>query len=219
MDRFLSLRASKKCQGERQVGVVHTNLRTVSANMTRRPAHGRSATVLAYRPWTRSEGCSQSGQVAQGRREAIWSTTSVVVVRIDEMMMSSGKENKREAVSTTSIDGALLATWLCHNSSMGVYQRMRSLSKQAASLFSRMSPFGLSKTLNLHKIFPGKFWARLIHFVLLQIIIIIMYVKHAIQVLAVWLGSGYPEVRRSLFNIRSAGVRTWNRPRKKILSN
>src|SRR5438876_7938812 len=68
-----------------QVGVVHTNLRTVSANMTRRPAHGRSATVLAYRPWTRSEGCSQSGQVAQGRREVIWSTTSVDVVRIDEM--------------------------------------------------------------------------------------------------------------------------------------
>jgi hypothetical protein len=90
--------------------------------MTRRPAHGRSATVLVYRPWIRSEGCSQSGQAAHGRREVIWSTTSVDVVRIDEMIMSTGKENKRETVSTPSIDEILLATWRRHNSSMGVYQ-------------------------------------------------------------------------------------------------
>jgi hypothetical protein len=48
------------------------------------------------------------------------STTSVVVARTDEMAISSGNENKREAVSTSSIDETLLAMWQRHNSSMAV---------------------------------------------------------------------------------------------------
>jgi hypothetical protein len=67
------------------------------------------------------------------------STTSVLVARTDEMTIASGKENRREAVSKSPIDETLLATWRCHNSSMGIYQRRRYLLKQAASLISRMS--------------------------------------------------------------------------------
>lgn len=125
-----------------QVGVVQTNLRTVRAKTTRRPAQGRSATVLPYCPCTRSEGCWQRGQAALRRRQAICNTTSVVVARTDEMTMSSGKQNKREAASNSPIDETLLASWRRHNSSMEVYQRSARLFKQATSLFLRMSPKG-----------------------------------------------------------------------------
>jgi hypothetical protein len=58
--------------------------------------------------------------------------------------MPSGRENKREAMSKLPIDETILAMWQRHNSSMGVYQRITRLSKQAGSLFLGMSPFRLS---------------------------------------------------------------------------
>src|SRR5260370_21767097 len=61
-------------------------------------------------------------------------TNSVVVVRTDEMKIPSGRENKREAMSKLPIDETILAMWQRHNSSMGVYQRITRLSKQATSL-------------------------------------------------------------------------------------
>src|SRR5205085_34523 len=66
-------------------------------------------------------------------------TNSVVVARTDEMKMSSGRERKREAVSKSPIDETLLAMWQRHNSSIGVYQRITEVSKQAGSLILRMS--------------------------------------------------------------------------------
>src|SRR5947209_1099382 len=84
------------------------------------------------------------------------STTSVVVARTDEMTISSGKENKREAVSKSSIDETLLVTWQRHYSSMGIYQRIRRLSKQAASLFSRMSPVRLIQLFGETNVYSNK---------------------------------------------------------------
>jgi hypothetical protein len=43
-------------------------------------------------------------------------------------------------MSKSPIDETLLATWQRHNSSMGVYQRITRLSKQASSLKLGMSP-------------------------------------------------------------------------------
>src|SRR5437868_15036671 len=68
-------------------------------------------------------------------------TNSVVVARTDETKMSSGRERKREAMSKSPIDETLLATWQRHNSSMGVYQRITEVSKQAGSLIVRMSHY------------------------------------------------------------------------------
>src|SRR5258708_2519202 len=70
-------------------------------------------------------------------------TNSVVVARTDEMKMPSGRENKREAVSKSLIDEALLATWQRHNSSMAVYQRITEMSKQAGSLNMGKSHYSL----------------------------------------------------------------------------
>jgi len=92
-----------------QAGVAQTHWRTERRKMTRRPAQGRSATVLPECPCTRSEGGFQRGQAAQKRRQAICTTNSLVVVRTDETTMLSGRENKREAVSKSPIDEIL-----CH---------------------------------------------------------------------------------------------------------
>src|SRR5947207_3875182 len=70
-------------------------------------------------------------------------TNSVVVARTDETKMSSGRERKREAMSKSPIDETLLATWQRHHSSMGVYQRITEVSKQAGSLIVRMSHFSV----------------------------------------------------------------------------
>jgi len=64
-----------------------------------------------------------------------------VAGRTDEMTMPSGRENKREAMSKLPIDETILAMWQRHNSSMGVYQRITRLSKQAGSLFLGMSRY------------------------------------------------------------------------------
>jgi len=66
-------------------------------------------------------------------------TKSVVVLRTDEMKIPSGRENKREAMSKLPIDETILAMWQRHNSSMGVYQRITRMSKQATSLILKMS--------------------------------------------------------------------------------
>ena len=47
-------------------------------------------------------------------------------------------------MSKSPIDETLLATWQRHNSSMGVYQRITRLSKQAGSLILRMSLYQYS---------------------------------------------------------------------------
>src|SRR5437879_596982 len=83
-------------------------------------------------------------------------TNSVVVARTDEMKMSSGRERKREAVSKSPIDETLLATWQRHNSSIGVYQRITEMSKQAGSLILRMSLHYIVKNTNLS--YPGLEW-------------------------------------------------------------